>query len=362
MKKNILFSLITLGIGSLISLLVLELFLQFFNPLPISVKNEKIILPAKRVFTFDNLHIPSLDKQITHTKNSIGFRGEEIPLNFEDYLSIIAVGGSTTECRFLSDGLDWTNLLEKKLQFKSEQPVWINNAGLDGHSTFGHQILLESYLKDMKPKYIFYLVGVNELERGDLHNDDITLLKNQSFSFIDWLKKNSEIAILINGLRRSLFAYQIDLGHGTLNLKEEAHLNIDRVETQAIIDRQLPYLEQYELRLIKLMQTTKEQAIQPVLITQPLLFGDEIDPTTEVNLGTIKTRFKNGSTYWKVLESYNSITRKIANKENIPLIDLANLLPKNSKYYYDGMHFTNTGAEKISTILATEFHALGINY
>ena len=56
MNKNIIYSLIAVSIGSLLALLVLELFLQFFNPLPLSVKNDTIVLPAKRVYTFENMH------------------------------------------------------------------------------------------------------------------------------------------------------------------------------------------------------------------------------------------------------------------------------------------------------------------
>ena len=360
MNKNIIYSLIAISIGSLLALLVLELFLQFFNPLPLSVKNDTIVLPAKRVYTFENMHIPALDDKITHTKNSLGFRGSELPTNLEDYLSIVTVGGSTTECRFLSDGLDWASLLERELQAHTNESVWINNAGLDGHSTFGHQILLDSYLAKLQPDYILYLVGVNELERGDLHNDDKALLKNNSFSIVDWLKKNSEIAILVNGLRRSLVAYQIDAGHGTLDLKQEAHITLDEANSKAIIARQYPYLVAYEKRLSTLMRATKQDEIQPVLITQPLLFGAAIDPATTINLGTIKTRFENGKTYWEVLEMYNTITRKVAKKESVPLIDLAHLLSKNSEFYYDGMHFTNEGATEISKLLAQQFERLNL--
>ena len=108
------------------------------------------------------------------------------------------------------------------------------------------------------------------------------------------------------------------------------------------------------------MQATKQDEIQPVLITQPLLFGAAIDPATTINLGTIKTRFENGKTYWEVFEMYNAITRKVAKKESVPLIDLAHLLSKNSEFYYDGMHFTNEGAAEISKLLAQQFERLNL--
>ena len=75
------------------------------------------------------------------------------PKTFEDYLTIIAVGGSTTECFLIADGQDWPAILGEKLK-KSFNLVWINNAGLDGHSTFGHNVLMKDYIVKIKPKVV----------------------------------------------------------------------------------------------------------------------------------------------------------------------------------------------------------------
>ena len=40
--------------------------------------------------------------------------------------------------------------------------VWLNNAGLDGHSTFGHEILLRSHIIKLKPDMIIFLTGIND--------------------------------------------------------------------------------------------------------------------------------------------------------------------------------------------------------
>ena len=357
MKKH-LNNLLALLIGCSIAFLILELFLRFFNPLPVRVKNDEIILPANRVYTFQNTHIPALDKNIVHTKNSLGFRGEEMPLDFQEHISVIAVGGSTTECRFLSDDWDWVQLWAEKVRGQHPQPIWFNNAGLDGHSTFGHLVLLKEYLKDIQPDYIIYLIGVNEIGRADLHQDDMVLLKNQSFSLVDWLKKNSEIALLFNNLWRSWRAYQIDLGHGNLDLKKMEHKILDSLEIVKELSRHQIFLPNYEKRLTQLIRATKAYNIQPILLTQPLLFGEGTDDITGVNLESIRTRFQNGKTYWKVLELYNDVSRKVALQENIIFLDLAYHLPKSSLYFYDGMHFTNEGAIAISDILYKELDSI----
>ena len=53
----------------------------------------------------------------------------------------------------------------------------------------------------------------------------------------------------------------------------------------------------------------------------------------------------------KKLELYNDVLRSYSNR--LPVIDLSREMPKNSKYYYDFIHFTNEGAQLVSKILFT---------
>ena len=106
------------------------------DPFKFSVRGNEISLPSNITYVTTNNLASKLDKRIVHTKNSLGFRGEDPPADLEGTLSIIAVGGSTTESRSLSDEKEWVFILRKELSNHFD-PLWINNAGLDGHSTFG---------------------------------------------------------------------------------------------------------------------------------------------------------------------------------------------------------------------------------
>jgi lysophospholipase L1-like esterase len=52
-----------------------------------------------------------------------------------------------------------------------------------------------------------------------------------------------------------------------------------------------------------------------------------------------------------LLETYNDVTRAVAQTQGVHLIDLARLLPKSSHYFYDTLHFTNEGAGRVAEIL-----------
>src|SRR4051812_45338107 len=138
--------------------LLLELALRIYNPFNFRIKGDKILLQANKEFIIHNNTIPVIDSSIVHRKNNLGMRGPDKPDSFQKYLSIITVGGSTTECGYITEGKTWSDLLAKKLM-KNYSLLWLNNAGLAGHSTFGHSILVHDYLIKLKPKVILFLVG-----------------------------------------------------------------------------------------------------------------------------------------------------------------------------------------------------------
>ncbi len=185
-----------LFIGLVVAFLVLEGFLRIYNPFPIRLKGDKIVLPINQRYDIKNDKIAKLDKEIIHTKNSLGFRGPEMPADYADRLSVITIGGSTTECYYLSDNSTWPYLLGEELK-KDYPDIWVNNAGLDGHSTFGHQVLLEDYVVGLKPKMVLFLTGINDVGRDSLNGGfDNRLLRSNYVSGLDWLAKKSEVANL----------------------------------------------------------------------------------------------------------------------------------------------------------------------
>lgn len=345
-------NLLAVSFGILIALIIGEIILNIYNPIPFRVKGNKIILPANQKYIIKNNFNSKLDTLIIHTKNNLGFRGKEKPVNFDDILSIIAVGGSTTECFYLTDGKDWVSLVGNNLK-KSNENIWINNAGFDGHSTFGHNILLKDYLIDIKPDFILYLAGCNDVGRNDLNEYDKDNLQGKYGSVKNWLYKNSEIIGLIVNISRGLDAKRNNLIHQEVLLEKLEHTQVYSKHIDNQILKHQSYLASYEERLYQLAKTSKNNSINPIFITQPTLVGKGIDQETGIDLETIQLMSKEGGkVYWTILELYNEVMRKVAQKENILLIDLAHELPKNSRYFYDGLHFTNEGAEKVSEIVS----------
>jgi len=359
-EKNNLF---LVFMGCLLALAVTEIMLRVYNPFQFRVKADNIKLPVYHHYRFELTNVKQLDKIVSHTKNSLGFRGEEPPKNFEQHLTIITVGGSATESFIINDGKTWPALLGEKAK-ESFKHAWLNNAGMDGHSTYGHTILMENYIRKIKPKVVLFSVGYNDqISKDDRRMDqqltnDLTLNLDSIKGFLRTSGNYSEVFTLALNLYRYIKKIPFPYTDGLeKDLKKIKTLEIGENNELKIIDKKLKefkekYENGYSSRLKNLIKVSRENNMQPVLLTSPVLYGDAIDDITKVNLGTIKVaNGENGNIAWKNLEFFNDVTRAVGSDRNVLVIDLANEMPKSSRYFYDFTHFNNEGSEKISEIV-----------
>lgn len=322
---------------------LLEVALRIYNPFHFRVKGDHVILASNRKYIVDNASIPVLDRTIVHTKNKLGFRGPDKPPDFEQRLTMVAVGGSTTECQYLDDSKTWANILYKKLQV--DYPcIWINNAGLGGQSSFGHIPLLREHLIPLKPKYVLILVGANDIRRTKMRSG------NESAFIV--LARNSELINVLLNVVRTNDAKSKNLTDTYLDLNRADSMRLSDKKIADYLKNEEEWVRAYRDRLDTIIDLCVANNIKPIFITQPCLPGAGSDPVTNVSLETLKIgNNQNGKLWWTMLEKYNDGTRQVAKEKNIPLIDLARLLPKSSKYFYDIIHFTNDGSEKTAGIL-----------
>jgi len=359
--RSLLSKALLLLFGTIVALLLLEVLLRFYNPLQARIKGNRIVLTTNKTYHIKNDIIKGLDPEITVTRNSIGFRGPNPPADMGKYLSVVTIGGSTTQCFFLSDDQTWTSQLGKDLE-NSFNSVWINNAGLDGHSTHGHLVLLEDFVVPLHPKVAIFLVGANDVARASISDWDAENVKSGlQFDSAKALIKSASaysevISLFLNGYR-SYTAYKAGLIHQQIDLKSQGYLDIPEAEQQQQFAQSVnaEFLNGYEQRLTKIVEVCRSAGIQPVFVTQPLLVGFGADDVTGVDLARIRAYGprQTGKMYWDVVEAYNEVTRKVGKANNLQVIDLAHEMPKSSRYFYDFIHYTPQGAKVIADILDT---------
>lgn len=352
MIKNFFKNLLLLFVGCVAAFLLLELFFAFYSPLATRVRGRKIILQPFKRYVVENDKFPALEKHIVRSNNSLGLRGAEPPADYKEHLSIIAVGGSTTECFYLSDGKSWPEQLAPLLE-KSFRQVWVSNAGMDGHSTFGHAVLLRDYLVGLKPRVIIFLTGNNDMGLAGAGPDDMLLTGG---------KRSLAARVLLNAagysrtlaLAQNIYSYFVarnaGLAHSQIDFKMMMPVKAgpDLLKTQRA--RHAPFINAYTLRLKSLIDTSRQNGIEPVLATQPLMCGKGKDPETGTDLELMPTgdEFVNCAVKWQILEMYNDAARRLAALEKVTLADVAIQLPKSSRNFYDIYHYTAPGAEALA--------------
>lgn len=336
---------------------LLEIGLRIYNPFHFRVRGDKIMLPINQKIIITNKINPKLDPLIVDTRNSLGFRGPEPTADWKNELTVITIGGSTTECHFLNDDKTWPYLLGRKLS-DSFSHCWLNNAGLDGHSTYGHIVLLNDYVKKLRPTVIVFLTGINDVETEDPTFHDKLNMRGAYPDFRHYIFWNSEVLNLCLNLARGWRAQKFNnTTHALLVLDSSRKLFLSDSVIEKRLAAQAPFIAAYKSRVEELADTCLAWGILPVFVTQPNQFGFGKDSVTGTDLALFpcdpNDDHLNGGLMWEMLERYNDAVRGLSAEKGIPVIDLARLMPKNSLYYYDMVHFTNQGAEKVSGILAT---------
>jgi len=348
--KDFLKNAAALAAGGLAALLLLEAFLAFYGPLNARVRGNKIILFPYKRYTVQNTRFPKLEPQIVRSNNSLGFRGPEPLPAGTKALTVIAVGGSTTEGFYLSDGKSWPERLGARLA-ASFPGAWVNNAGMDGHSTFGHKALLEDYIVKLKPRAVIFLTGLNDMGLSSASRFDLLLTENSGRPLparaLVWAASRSRTAALLQNLLMYSRARKAGLVHAELDLKALRSAELSAKERAALLARHAPHAAAYGLRLAELVRLCRDNGIEPVLATQPLLCGKGKDPATGADLERLAAgnEFKNCGGQWAALELYNAETRRTGLALDVTVADLAAQLPKDSRYYYDTSHFTAEGAD-----------------
>lgn len=328
---------------------VSEVLLTIFLSKNFRITEQNVILPSNQKYKIKNQCNPALDSEIIHTRNSLGLRGVE--LDSFHKIKIFTVGGSTTHCMFLNDEQEWTHILYNALQ-NTDNSIWVNNAGFSGQSTFGHIVLVKDYLIKFKPNYIIFYIGINDMFREQMNKDDrFILLENKKYFMPIY---NLKILTLLENLYTTRF-----LKYSFVNTSEckmifsvlaEAKILEAKTDSSFVIK----YLDGYRKRIEELIVLCKQSNVTPIFLTQASLYTCGYDFSNTINFEN-KTKDGTGSVchFYKSLNLYNKALIEVCEAKSVPCIDMANMINKDTTYFYDFVHFTPEGSKEFANVLYT---------
>ena len=297
--------------------------------------------------------LPGVSHGGTVTTNRWGLRGEEPPGDWEEWTTIMAVGGSTTVNFYLGDSLTWPAVVQRELR-ESRPRVWVGNGGVPAQSAETHDIFLREVVEPIGPGYAVFLVGVNDMDiflRGGPRGrgDRLPELGPRV-----WLYRHSRLYQALYTAKKVALDNAVvvretaDPPFEPRPLPEEAPLPED-------LHALMPRPDIYRDRIRRLVETSREIGVRPVFLTQPVLYDDSprwrsvAAATAWTGQGELPI---SGATFWRMLQTLNGDLMEVCREMDVPCFDLAGHFPHDRRYFYDAMHFTEDGAELVGTLVA----------
>lgn len=139
-------------------LLVELIFGSWFNPRSLAFYDIEVSMRYK--FNTEDLY-PGGGLVIYET-DKYGLRGE---YGRPDDIDILAIGGSTTDERYVTEGETWIDVLSSKLS-SDGATVRVANAGIPAQSTYGNIKMFDVWfpkVPGLTPKFVLALIGINDV-------------------------------------------------------------------------------------------------------------------------------------------------------------------------------------------------------
>ena len=167
----------------------------------------------------------------------------------------------------------------------------------------------------LRPKVVLFLIGINDVGAGDIAAAEQRRGHDLRRRWHALLYR-SEVYALGQNLYRYFVAQSRGLHHTEIDLRNAGTLDQLPAGTASrmLRDYETNSLPFFAARLEKLVKVCRDHGIEPVLITQPTLYGPGVDPVTGVNLAAVKVGENNGGLMFQAVDLYNGVTRQVAQK------------------------------------------------
>ena len=358
-----------------LSLFVAELLARVFIPAPAS----PALWPpgSKWVIKIDPAAYAGVSGIKKFTVNEVGLRGPSLPQQNGVYkYKIVAVGGSTTVCAKLDDSEEWPHLLMQALnRQQNHPPVWVANAGVSGHTTVHHLMLLKTLPILAKVDMLILLIGLNDLSVTLAYEGAPTQadLEAEAERFRELVVRGGEAytfplcrRLRLVQLKRSALA-SIRLMFKPLSWQREKVEDFRKLRASSPVvplpDLRIG-LREYRGRVLALAEQCRVLAVRCLFLTQPSIWRRDLSSQEQALVwGGPVGRWGNHKGYASIedlasaLSTYNRTLLDVCHENRLECYDLASVIPQDVSAFYDDSHYNENGARIVAKHLADYFLA-----
>ena len=344
---------ITMMISLLIALLISEFLLKQLMP-PGIFDPRFGLRPYQRNELEVNL--PGITPGGVWTTNSLGMRGENPPEDWDQFLTIVTVGGSTTANFYIDDSGTWSEILQDRLRELHPQ-TWVGNCGIPRHSAAEHALLVREVLSEVKPDIALFLIGVNDI--GQFGRGEAALNTNLPETGLRQLVfKHCMLMQVLYKVKKVYIDKAPVLAEAVDPMFIEVEMLTEEMELPDDLHELIPIPDEYSNRIETNIRECRNADITPVFMTQPLLYEDN-EYWRGIQGGSYwfggPDSCFSAASYWLILNTLNNDLIEVCEREGVDYIDLASSIPHSRDVFYDSMHFTEYGAELVGVEAARYF-------
>lgn len=356
---------------TLVLILPIELVVRVVGARRVTVDRafEYYVWPPQSQMKFDPQDLPGVSGLSHFTINARGIRGPEF--GEADAQRLLCVGGSTTECCYLDDSETWPELLRQRLTASGGKPIWVGNIGRSGRMLSDHYTALANLPEaDMVDTWLV-MSGINDF--GHQFRGSYEKLKSRSWEHTFGYKRPPTIgrplqrslrtidliSALVTRLQHMIFGGDVDRvyqDHGAAWIKERQKKRQMGQFTEVVPDYQ-PWLVEYEEQLMRLIELARQRGKTLVLIDQPTIWSVDISPEAEALTHMFAApdgRYLSTARRAQVMAAFNEVMHRVAQREGVVCIGLAEVLPRSVEVFYDDCHFNENGARLVAEHLSAE--------
>ncbi len=271
-----------------------------------------------------------------------------------DKIDYLFMGGSTTACVYINPQMRFPFLINKSLD-DSINVINLSKEGKHSHHSF---LQLNTQLNETQINNLILMHNVNDLahllyfnsytkgistRRSVIEYDDLLEINKKPFylpvNVIDKLKQS--ISQLYPNMYNNI--KKVNLLSFLKNVDEFQNYRTKKNKIDEVI------FKKFENNLNLFVSTTSIRGTNLILMTQFNRFTPyDSFVRREYNESKNVLSYEN---FIFAYERFNDIIRKVASENDLKLVDLDSLIPKNKEYMYDSVHLTEKGSVLVSEVI-----------
>jgi lysophospholipase L1-like esterase len=337
---------------------ILLVVIDFFLGMKWKINQERTILLREHRVLLDYFEKPN-DTYLSYCDNleqkkykvrtdENGFIiGEKNLLQKDQPVDLFFFGGSTTECIYVDEEKRFPYLVQTKLNKLLDADIKVLNAGVSGNHTMHSTFNLLSKGISQSPKIVVLMHNINDLalleKTGSYWNAPNTraIVQSKLSSNFNRIRnlKNALIPNIYRFVNNALNAGKSNETDEWEGYRDEKKISFDVIENE------------FEKSIYTFIDIAKRYGIKVILMTQ----FNRVNLQDDFTLKHIEDK-EHFTEFVTMYHKLNEKIRKIAEKENVGLIDLSEKVPSNKEYIYDDVHLNTNGSEFVASIITEYLH------